>query len=625
MFQIMAPGFWKRVSLITVSAIYLYVFMEWLLFFTKPSFMSVLNWLQKGELLLCAPLPLVLVLGSWLLLVGILSLLSRNGMYRSLCLMLARLAPVLTLTSMGLLLVDNFTYTTLGLGVQSTRGAWRILYGLLCLLLVVASYRLVKAWETKLQGKASVAFFRLGVALPVLSSLVVGILSASTQSSPENPTAGLAGLKRQPSILVISSDGVNADHMSVYGYPRDTTPFLKSAAPRALICENAFSNAGPTGASIASLLTGRLPTQTRLIYPPDILTGEDVYRHLPAILKGHGYRSADISIRHYADAYDLNMRHGFDWANGREVRQDPFSIPLFALLDRQSAYFLDTMRDRLQSRTLHLAGWREMNDAFQEVVQAGKLRSSDPKRVRALLSFIDRSDGPFFAHVHLLGTHGARFPVRKRKFSVGLKQDKKWMTDFYDDAILTFDGFLEQIVSHLEKRGKLADTLIIVHSDHGQHFRSDVRIPLIFLFPKGEYNGRLQPNVQNLDVAPTLLDYLGLERPPWMEGESLIGAPIDPLRTIWSANRQEAAVKKGGWWEIDRAHNGPPFHSLGSVTAIVCQNAYRLDLPEGLLSLHPIRGHTLPCPPEELPTRERMKTRLLDHLSRNGYDVSSLK
>ena len=101
-----------------------------------------------------------------------------------------------------------------------------------------------------------------------------------------------------PNIILLSSDGLNAGNMSVYGYERETTPFLEEFARDAMVYENAFSNSAHTGSSIASLLTGKLPTEIRLIFPPEILRGRDAYQHLPLLLRNYGYHS--IHLEHAA-------------------------------------------------------------------------------------------------------------------------------------------------------------------------------------------------------------------------------------------------------------------------------------------------------------------------------------
>ena len=122
------------------------------------------------------------------------------------------------------------------------------------------------------------------------------------------------------------------------------------------------------------------------------------------------------------------------------------------------------------------------------------------------------------------------------------------MTDFYDDAILQFDFNVNKILQGLADRNLLQDTIVVITSDHGVKHRNRKRVPLMFLVPTDDRRRRVSSNTQNLDIAPTLLDYLGMDRPGWMQaadsgrwidslGQSLIAKDPNPGRTIFTADR----------------------------------------------------------------------------------------
>jgi arylsulfatase A-like enzyme len=89
---------------------------------------------------------------------------------------------------------------------------------------------------------------------------------------------------QMPDILLITVDALNADYTSMYGAETDTTPFLRELADRSLVSQNHFANAQGTIGSLTSLLTGREPTDVRVIYSSDMLQATDAYQHLPGIL-----------------------------------------------------------------------------------------------------------------------------------------------------------------------------------------------------------------------------------------------------------------------------------------------------------------------------------------------------
>ena len=457
-------------------------------------------------------------------------------------------------------------------------------------------------------------------------SFVGVVLSLGSADRIQSEVDSMGGTSyKLPNIILLSSDGLNAGNMSVYGYERETTPFLEEFARDAMVYENAFSNSAHTGSSIASLLTGKLPTEIRLIFPPEILRGRDAYQHLPLLLRNYGYHSIHLSMRHYADVYDLNMRESFDSANFRDGVKFQASQFMSAIVGQESVYFLDQLRDRLESRLLHTFFYREMENVYDEVVEnAGARYLRDSTLSKELSSFIERTPSPFFAHVHLMGTHGRRFCPKDPYFSKGKTQDKAWMPDFYDDSIRDFDRNCRKIVDHLKARKQLQETLIIIHTDHAQRYRTDQRVPLIFRFPGGEPSGRISENVQNLDIAPTILDYLGLSTPDWMKGRSLISSSLDSLHPILSVRRRPGAtVKRGRLFEIDAEKTPPPFYSLGMVRVIVCHKSFRLSLRNRVMHVSSIEDHTSPCPEAELPDPAEVERLILSHLAQNGYDVSS--
>ena len=622
---------WGRVLGLTCMAVYFYVFMEWLFFVTKPSFMSSLP-LSETLLILavsCGPVlvamlaPLVLywmagaLLGCGSALAGY----QVPGPFRALWVPVSLVLPCGVLALAALLMVDNFTLTVLGWGIRHVEATGLLGYQALLVLIAVTVYTLTwQAMQTILRHGLDRP---LGVACAALvSTTLVGFVYLGTHktaaSAPVGPQVKNGAL---PNILLIVGDGIETEHMSLYGYDRDTTPYLRQLAERSLLCENNFPNAGPSAASIASILTGKLPTETRLIFAPDILTGKDAYQHLPAILKTLGYRSANISLRYYADTYDLNMRHSFDWANDRELKG--FLLPEWftGLIGQGSAYFLTQIRERIQSRLLHVFGVERMSDAFDQVLQAPYQPRGDNGRIVQLRRWLAEGEGPFFVYLHLLGTHGPKFRPVRRVFSEGKTQDKPWMTDFYDDAILQFDTNVKKILDGLADRNLLQDTIVVITSDHGVKHATGKRVPLMFLLPTHDRRRRVSSNTQNLDIAPTLLDYLGMDRPGWMMGQSLIGKDPNHERTIFAADRIHGA---GGVArrQITPSHIIPPFFSLGTVSLIQCDTVIEFQLRKNVAIVSKVKGHTRPCPDGPAPAEALHQ--IVDHLDRYNYDTSLL-
>jgi arylsulfatase A-like enzyme len=203
----------------------------------------------------------------------------------------------------------------------------------------------------------------------------------------------------------------------------------------------------------------------------------------------------------------------------------------------------------------------------------------------------------------------------KRIYSIGVgstrEERRRRRVDLYDDVIGEFDGHLQRLVEGLEQQGKLANTVLVITSDHGQDWTFD-RLPLVFVFPGGTPSGRRSVNVQLIDVAPTLLDYIGVPIPPWMDGQSLLQPDLDPKRAVMSVDVRTA--------------NPAPFTRIAAVGATICQRTYWLDPNTATFTWVDIPGSTATCSRLELAASEYTgRAKILSALRDNGYDVSSLK
>jgi hypothetical protein len=129
--------------------------------------------------------------------------------------------------------------------------------------------------------------------------------------------------------------------------------------------------------------------------------------------------------------------------------------------------------------------------------------------------------------------------------------------------------------------------------------------------------------VQNLDIAPTLLDALGVESPPWMEGRSLLPGEPAPCRPILSAiHNAEVLTRQGDWWY---SVPQPPFYTLGAMALLTGDRYLRLDLARGQLATTPVQRSPAGHGGCTGPAAEEARELLVRHLGANGYDVSTLR
>jgi hypothetical protein len=601
--------------------------MEWIFFVTKPSFMSGMTLWSQIKIYLLSALGLCILPVLIIVILGSVDRALQAKFVRTPLISFGLIIPVWLISSLILLLFDNFTYTVFGFGIVSTERFLRAAYGICFIVLLLFSYYKIRRYilvrsKKKHPVRRDQAFFVLGItAIAAISSFV----SNAGNSDIPNPALTQNSVKEKlPNIILLGSDGLDAAHFSVYGYERDTTPNIRELSKDALVAENVFANAGTTGGSIASIMTSKLPLETGVIYPPDILRGVDAYQHLPGILKRMGYHTVDLSVPYYGDAITLNLLDGYDIANQRSNTNNLIIKITRSIGGGDSAYFVGTMLQRISDRLLHIFFLQPMLNPYEFVIQPAS-RSNEQNRFNELIALLEESETPVFVHVHMLGTHGPLFEIREQVFSIGQTQEDAWMVDFYDDAILNFDQYVGELFSYLSKTGQLENTIIIVYSDHGMMWSTNQRVPLIFWFPEGNFKKRIKDHVQNIDIAPTILDYLDQSIPEWMDGQSLLEQNLKPSDYIFSASVESSLVDvtKDGLWAVEMERRSPPFYQVGYVGLIVCDRWYELYVQNPRMLHGNIKDLNTPCGLGTVPDPEYARQILLEYLFNNGYDISS--
>ncbi len=601
-----------RAAILAGWALYAYIFMEWLFLATMPSFMSAMDLAEKLDIFFLAAfllgVPVVLI-------AAILGLFSRKA---------AAVVPALMLACLGLILFDNFTYTLFKIGIVTSTGAWRALYAVGFLGALALAWRQFFSWLRPATGEKSHASDYGILALAAISPIVFLVNVPQFHVPTAYATSSSGG--QLPNIILLGIDGVDATHTSLFGYERDTTPNIDRLASEALVAQNAFSNAGKTGGSLTSMLTGKPSTETRVIFPPNILLGEDAYQHLPGILKAHGYQTVQITMQYYGDAYDLNFRDGFDIANGRSQVDAPLVGQLARMGGGGGMYLAGQVLVRIGERLGHIFFLDTMQNPYAAVTQP-QYALHDDQRMADMFRYLDEAKQPLFLHIHLMDTHGPEFYVPHPYFSKPGEKNDNWNLDYYDDAIRASDAYVGQLFEYLGRTGQRSDTLVIVYSDHGLDWTTAERVPLLFWFPQHEHAGAVEANVQLLDVAPTILDYLGISKPPWMSGESLLSANLPPARPIYSAIVNDDLLRVTDdrtTWVINEAKIAPPFYQLGRLDLVVCRNWYSLDVVSATLTYGSVSASSDPCTSEASPTPAQAAKMIIQYLKDAHYDVSSL-
>lgn len=306
-------------------------------------------------------------------------------------------------------------------------------------------------------------------------------------------TDELRGRDPRPNVLLISMDTTRADHLSAYGYGRDTSPSLTALAEQGMRFEVAYSPSATTGPSHASLFTSLAPIAHGVVKNGRPLDAE--FETLAEVLGADGYETAAV-----VSSYVLSERFGFGQG--------------FAHFDADF------------SRADVLAGDR----LWEGEVVGGKFYGRADDTTRRALAWLDERENPerpFFLFVHYFDPHNPYLPPSDYvpPFTPGPQEALKLnRTIFFYDMLLAFtDREIGHLLKGFDRRGLDPDTLVMVTGDHGEGlmahghmfhgvhiYEEGVRVPLIARWPGHIAPGEVVSEPARLeDIAPSVLELAG--------------------------------------------------------------------------------------------------------------------
>jgi len=316
----------------------------------------------------------------------------------------------------------------------------------------------------------------------------------------------------RPNVLFILVDTMRRDHLTPYGYERDTTPEIERrlAQPGAVV-EDAYSQAPWTLPSVVSFMTSR--------YPGEILSGDPATFGIPdgvpalaEVLSGLGYRTGGF----FANP-TLRATNGF--VRGFDTFYTPSSMSAIEdhadSLNRRVLPWLQAHRDAPFFLYVH---YIDPHDPYM-----------NPDVVDGRSTIFDDPGGINGRWVH--GVYAGKVPIQDMDRTV------RHLTALYDTEIHYVDRSIGKLLAAIPPR-VLANTLVVLTADHGEElhdhggwkhgltlYQDQIHVPLLFRWddriPAGK---RLHGTVRLVDVAPTLVAAAGGEAPAAWEGTDLLPA-----------------------------------------------------------------------------------------------------
>jgi len=292
---------------------------------------------------------------------------------------------------------------------------------------------------------------------------------------------------QKKNIIIIVIDALRSDHLSLFGYKRKTSPFLDSlySSGKLTKIDLSFSVAGASFEGINSILRSRIWSNI----------GYNNFS-LQQLLKDQGYNINFILSGDHTNFYGLKSFYGK--SSDIDYYYDATNDPKFIVNDDRNIF------DGLEN-----------------------IKNYNYK--------------PFYFHFHLMSDHNSG--IRVEKYTRFLPADAtnfnvENYTNRYDNGIIQADDYLKEIFQTLNTKGYLQNSIVVITADHGEAlgergefghrmniYTNQILIPIL-IYDSEKVKYKNTKYATSVDIAPTIIDRLGLPIPESWEGNSLLSKGI---------------------------------------------------------------------------------------------------
>lgn len=420
-------------------------------------------------------------------------------------------------------------------------------------------------------------FIKLALMTPVLAGLPFRLVQSSANSSAPSS---------RPNVVMILFDTVSAKHMSLYGYPRETTPNLTRFASKSTVFHRHYASGNFTSPGTSGLLTGASPWTQRAFNFQGTVTREFEHRNLFRVFEDAGYRRV-VYTHNWLVVQLLNQfQSDIDaWKPMRElcVTDTELSDRIFAN-DHDVALTTErvsTLRTPMGTVSLFLSMLKRSLDTHDQRLTLAKYKKLFPRGLPTnnettlflledaidwIKSQLPQSPRPFLGYFHLLPPHE---PYNARAEFIGRFDDEyqeipkpahplsatldepalALARRRYDEYLSYADSEFGRLYDFMRDSGTLDNSFVIFTSDHGQMlergtrghlnpllYEAITRIPLIVSSPGQTKRVDVTSPTSALDVMPTLARVAGQAVPTWCEGQILptLGGEATAGRSIYT-------------------------------------------------------------------------------------------
>ena len=367
--------------------------------------------------------------------------------------------------------------------------------------------------------------------------------------------------KRKPNLLLLGIDSLRADHMSLYGYHRLTTPHLDEYISWGAAFDQCYSPHIPTTPGYTSMFTGLDCFSMDVVALRHQGGLRPELRTLAEILGDEGYNTTCVGFSGNPASRGFQQYLDFSgwgsWNSGRSHKAENLNevtIPELKRLAGEDKPFCLFLR-HMDPHSPYLPP-----RPFERIFYDGDELDPDNHSLDDMYDF-----KPFCDYIASWIPPGCT--------------DKEYVIAQYDGAVAYMDACIANIFTTLASLGLEEDTLVVITSDHGETlhdhqcyydhhgiYECTLHIPLAFVWPSKVPAGvQFSDIVQQKDVTPTILELLGVKTgikydgrglTPLFRGESRVQHPEFYItEATW--------MRKHGWrtpeWKLIHALE-PDFH-----------------------------------------------------------------
>ncbi|MCE1248256.1 MAG: sulfatase-like hydrolase/transferase [Firmicutes bacterium] len=320
--------------------------------------------------------------------------------------------------------------------------------------------------------------------------------------------------KKKPNIIILSMDSARTRNMNLYGYNRENTPNINTIAESSYVFDKMMSSSNSTPVCIPAIVTGRNPRLAGV---------EPRSENLLSLLKANGYNER-IFVSEIASFFPemfteyLNLSGStklFKTMHSRQINNEMEWLVKY--LSQDERYY--QLWNPVDPRNITFKHANPGLDVYLSYV-ADKLADSD---------------SPTFVWIHFMETHypfGIPSSMRDVYKGSSIKD-----IDQFDISILYIDSVIGKFRNMLKVNGEWEHSIVIVTAEHGSSFPGDLpftapynalvmsnggyNIPFVLHLPEQKDRVNVKTIASQVDIAPTILELIGVKAPENMEGESL--------------------------------------------------------------------------------------------------------